>query len=120
MSVNSWNIIELECRTNYCNPPSIILWYIGNKTVSDHVNVTIDINNFGLSKTTSVLQYTVLPSDNNEPLYCVATNIEGYSVESIKVMLDVRCKGFRILLLVYFTFFLYKEFKTIVFLIRLI
>lgn len=83
-SVNSGNIISLEFKTDYCNPPSTIIWYIGDKKVSCHINFTIDTNNSYLSRTTSVLQYTVVPNDPGKLMFCIATNIKGHTVESSK------------------------------------
>lgn len=88
--MNSGNIISLECQTNYCNPPSTIIWYLGDKKISGHINVTIDTNSTGLSRTTSVLQYTAITSDDGNPIFCTASNIEGHTIASSTNVLNVR------------------------------
>lgn len=94
LSVNSGNIISLECQTNYCNPPSTIIWYLGDKKISGHINVTIDTTSTGLSRTISVLQYTAVTSDDGNPIFCTASNIEGHTIASSTNVLNVRCEFF--------------------------
>lgn len=103
LSVNSGNIISLECQTNYCNPPSTIIWYIDGEKVSGQIKVTIDTNSTGISRTTSVLQYTAVPSDDGKPVYCTATNFEGYIIESRKHYLNVKCEFFILIWMLQFS-----------------
>lgn len=95
LSVNSGKIIYLECQTNYCNPPSTIIWYINNEKIAGHVNITIDTSSTGLSRTTSVLQYTAVTSDDGNLIFCTASNIEGLTITSTTNILDVRCECVR-------------------------
>lgn len=95
LSVNSGKIVYLECQTNYCNPPSTIIWYINNEKIAGHVNITIDTSSTGLSRTTSVLQYTAVTSDDGNLIFCTASNIEGLTIRSTTNILDVRCECVR-------------------------
>lgn len=104
LSVNSGNIISLECQTDYCNPPANISWYIGDNKVSGHKNVTIESNSSGLSRTTSVHQYTAVPTDHGKPIFCTTTNIEGHIIVSRKNMLNIRSEYFTLIqMLIFFT-----------------
>lgn len=82
----------LTCQTSYCQPPATVTWYIANREISDHKILTYDTNQYFHSRTTSKLQYTAMPRDNGQNMYCFANNIKGESVVSDKITLDVRCK----------------------------
>lgn len=82
----------LTCQTSYCHPPASVVWYNGDMEISDHTIVTIDTNQYFLSRITSKLQYTVMPQDNGQNIYCISSNIQGERVVSDKLTLDVRCK----------------------------
>lgn len=82
----------LTCQTSYCHPPAIVTWYNDNIEIADHTIVTTDTNQYFLSRMTSKLQYTVMPQDNGQKIYCIASNILGERVVSEKITLDVRCK----------------------------
>lgn len=82
----------LTCQTSYCHPPATVTWYNDNIEISDHIFVTIDKNQYFLSRMTSKLQYTVMPQNNGQSIYCIASNIQGERVVSDKITLDVRCK----------------------------
>lgn len=91
-SLDSGTTMYLTCQASYCQPPATITWYNGNREISDHTILTYDTNQYFHSRTTSNLQYTTMPRDNGQNIYCFANNIKGESVVSDKITLDVRCK----------------------------
>lgn len=55
-AVSSGTTMYLACETDYCNPPTTVSWYKNNIEISGHTHVTIDSNEYFLSRTISKLQ----------------------------------------------------------------
>ncbi|XP_062592041.1 synaptogenesis protein syg-2-like isoform X5 [Saccostrea cucullata] len=89
--VDAGKQINLTCQTDYCNPAASITWYKASYIVATPTTYTRDINSNGFVRTTSVLQYTGVPEDNGQQLYCNASNRPSWqNVGSNKYTLDIR------------------------------
>lgn len=83
----------ITCITNdLARPAANITWYKGTSEILTQITTSIQPDADDLYRTVSLLQYTGVPEDNGQQVYCKASNIEGEHVESNRYTLNVTCK----------------------------
>ncbi|XP_065928217.1 cell adhesion molecule DSCAM-like isoform X2 [Magallana gigas] len=89
-TVRASRSINITCLTNDpVRPAASITWYKGTSEIFTQITTSIQQDANDLYRTVSVLQYTGMPEDNGQQVYCRASNIEGEHVESNRYTLNV-------------------------------
>ncbi|XP_052709074.1 neural cell adhesion molecule 1-like isoform X1 [Crassostrea angulata] len=89
-AVRASRSINITCRTNDpVRPAANITWYKEKAEIFTQITTSIQHDANDLYRTVSVLQYTGVPEDNGQQVYCRASNIEGEHVESNRYTLNV-------------------------------
>nr|XP_034334473.1 neural cell adhesion molecule 1 isoform X2 [Crassostrea gigas] len=89
-TVRASRSINITCITNDpVRPAAIITWYKENFEIFTQITTSIQHDANDLYRTVSVLQYTGVPEDNGQEVYCSASNIKGEHVESNRFTLNV-------------------------------
>lgn len=83
--------INLKCTTSDCNPAAKIHWFMSSENITSHSSSEITPDG-SLFKTVSSLNFTVKKQDDQNQVFCKASNIPGYHVTSSKQTLHVLCK----------------------------
>lgn len=84
--------INLTCTASYCNPPADITWYKSTTDITSQSTYTrVALN--GSVKTTSQLLSRVFKTDNEQDVFCTASNTPSLSVKSMVYTLTVLCKN---------------------------
>lgn len=89
-TVRASRSINITCITDdLVRPAASITWYKENSGIFTQITTSIQHDANDLYRTVSVLQYTGVPEDNGQQVYCRASNIEGEHVESNRYTLNV-------------------------------
>lgn len=83
--------MNLTCTTSYCSPPANITWYMSSTDITSQSTYTTDALD-SLVKTTSQLMIRAVKLDNENQVYCIASNIPAQSVQSTVHTMTVWCR----------------------------